>query len=79
MSTAVWGFKSGKVIDDCEYLQVKDSKAAPTDRGPGDGSKHTERSSARSNARPAAFTTFDGRAEVPRGAFSAEDCDCNSR
>ena len=23
LSTTVWGFKSGKVIDDCEYLQVR--------------------------------------------------------
>ena len=29
MSTAVWGFKSGKVIDDCEYLQVRDSNKCP--------------------------------------------------
>ena len=29
MSTAVWGFKSGKVIDDCEYLQVTDSNKCP--------------------------------------------------
>ena len=29
LSTAVWGFKSGKVIDDCEYPQVKDSNRCP--------------------------------------------------
>ena len=25
----MWGFKSGKVIDDCEYLQVRDSNKCP--------------------------------------------------
>jgi len=29
LSTAVWGFKSGKVIDDCEYPQVRDSNKCP--------------------------------------------------
>ena len=29
MSTTVWGFNSGKVIDDCEYPQVKDSNRCP--------------------------------------------------
>ena len=29
MSTAVWGFNSGKDIDDCEYLQVRDSNKCP--------------------------------------------------
>jgi hypothetical protein len=29
LSTTVWGFKSGKVIDDCEYPQVKGSKQCP--------------------------------------------------
>ena len=29
MSTAVWGFKSGKVIDDSEYLQATDSNKCP--------------------------------------------------
>jgi hypothetical protein len=29
LSTAVRGFKSGKVIDDCEYLQVKGSNKCP--------------------------------------------------
>ena len=28
-STTVWGFQSGKVIDDCEYLQVRDSNKCP--------------------------------------------------
>jgi hypothetical protein len=28
-STTVWGFKSGKVIDDCEYLQVRNSNQCP--------------------------------------------------
>jgi|GEM_PF-4769665 hypothetical protein len=28
-STTVWGFKSGKAIDDCEYLQVRDSNKCP--------------------------------------------------
>jgi len=29
LSTAAWGFKSGKVIDDCVYLQVRDSNKCP--------------------------------------------------
>ena len=29
LSTTVWGFKSGKVIDDCEYLQARDSNKCP--------------------------------------------------
>ena len=29
MSTTVWGFKSGKDIDDCEYLKVRDSNKCP--------------------------------------------------
>lgn len=29
MSTTVWGFKSGKDIDDCEYPQVKGSNECP--------------------------------------------------
>ena len=29
MSTTVWGFKSGKDIDDCEYPQVKGSNKCP--------------------------------------------------
>jgi hypothetical protein len=28
-STTVWGFQSGKDIDDCEYLQVRDSNKCP--------------------------------------------------
>jgi hypothetical protein len=28
-STTVWGFQSGKAIDDCEYLQVRDSNKCP--------------------------------------------------
>jgi hypothetical protein len=28
-STTVWGFKWGKVIDDCEYPQVRDSNKCP--------------------------------------------------
>ena len=29
MSTAMWGFKSGKAIDECEYPQVRDSNKCP--------------------------------------------------
>ena len=29
LSTTVWGFQSVKVIDDCEYLQVRDSNKCP--------------------------------------------------
>ena len=29
LSTTVWGFKSGKDIDDGEYPQVKDSNKCP--------------------------------------------------
>ena len=29
LSTTVWGFKSGKDIDDCEYPQVNDSNKCP--------------------------------------------------
>jgi hypothetical protein len=29
LSTVVWGFTSGKLIDDCEYLQVRDSNKCP--------------------------------------------------
>jgi len=28
-STIVWGFQSGKVIDECEYLQARDSNKCP--------------------------------------------------
>ena len=29
MSTAVWGFNSGESIDDCQYLQARDSNKCP--------------------------------------------------